>query len=217
MAVNDVDLAVPRRSDRRAGRPQRGGEEHPLRGAVRAAARPSGDGCILDGEDVTHARPQLRAARGLARTFQHPELFSGLTVREHLVLAHRAKHARSAGLVRPVHHGQPAGRADADEKASVDELIGLLGLGPVADRSPLGLPLGSARLVELGRALAASPTVLLLDEPSSGLDSAETEQFEQSLRRVASEQGHLGAARRARRRPRDAHVQHASTSSTSAS
>jgi ABC-type branched-subunit amino acid transport system ATPase component len=73
------------------------------------------------------------------------------------------------------------------ERESIDELLELLGLTAIASRSAVGLPLGVARLVELGRALAASPTVLLLDEPSSGLDSTETQRFENVLRRVARE------------------------------
>jgi len=182
VAVNDVDLAVPPGAIVGLVGPNGAGKTT-LFGVLSGLLRPARGRVQIDGEDVTHLRPQLRAARGLARTFQHPELFSGLTVRDHLVLAHRAKHAQrrvwsdlfTMGSLRP---------SEADENASVDELIGMLGLGPVARRAALGLPLGVARLLELGRALAASPTVLLLDEPSSGLDSSETEQFEQSLQRV---------------------------------
>jgi ABC-type branched-subunit amino acid transport system ATPase component len=142
----------------------------------------------LDGEDITPTRPQVRAGMGLSRTFQHPELFTGLTVREHLVIAHRVRHAKqriwtdlfTMGSVHP---------ATPEEQADVDGLIELLGLGPVAARPAQGLPLGWARLVELGRALASSPTVLLLDEPSAGLDSSETEQFENTLRNATRARG----------------------------
>ncbi len=148
--------------------------------------RPTSGRVLLDGEDVTDTRPQIRAARGLARTFQHPELFVGMTVRDHLVIAHRAKHSKGRVLSDVFTMGSLR-RAPKEETESVDGLIELLGLTAIADRSAIGLPLGVARLVELGRALAASPRVLLLDEPSSGLDSAETQRFEAVLRRVVAE------------------------------
>ena len=159
-----------------------------LFGVLSGLIRPSNGEVLLDGDDVTHTSPQRRAERGLARTFQHPEIFGGLTVRQHLVLAHRTRTARSRiwsdlftlGSLRPV---------DAEEKAVVDDLIDSLGLGPVANRLAAGQPLGVSRLVELGRALATSPTVLLLDEPSSGLDSTETVEFESTLRRIAGDHG----------------------------
>ena len=184
-AIDDVSLAVPPAEIVGLVGPNGAGKST-LFGVLSGLLRPVRGTVTLDGTDVTHARPQVRAAHGLARTFQHPELFTGLTVREHLVLAYRVKHARrrtwsdlfTLGSLR---------RSDPAERSAVDELIELLGLGPVAMRSALGLPLGSARLLELGRALAVSPTVVLLDEPSSGLDSAETEQFEQSLRLVNRE------------------------------
>jgi ABC-type branched-subunit amino acid transport system ATPase component len=185
--VNDVDLAVPPATIIGLVGPNGAGKST-LFGVLSGLIRSSSGKVFLDGEDITGTRPQLRAARGLARTFQHPELFAGLTVRDHLVLAYRAKHAKrriwsdlfTMGSLRP---------ADESERAHVGELVKILGLESVADGPVLGLPLGVARLVEVGRALAGSPTVLLLDEPSSGLDSAESEQLERTLRRVVAERG----------------------------
>jgi branched-chain amino acid transport system ATP-binding protein len=148
--------------------------------------RPRAGTVSIDGEEVTHGSPQMRADRGLARTFQHPEIFGGLTVRDHLVLAYRTRTAKgriwsdlfTLGSLHPV---------APDERSTVDGLIESLGLQPVAHSLALGLPLGMTRLVELGRALATSPRVLLLDEPSSGLDSAESAEFEHTLRAVATD------------------------------
>jgi ABC-type branched-subunit amino acid transport system ATPase component len=187
VAVHDVDLEVPPGAIVGLVGPNGAGKST-LFGVLSGLIRPWHGKVLLDGEDVTRTSPQVRAARGLARTFQHPELFTGLSVRDHLVLARRAKRSKSRiwadlftmGSLRP---------ADTMERADVDELIELLGLGSVAEGPVLGLPLGLARLVELGRALATSPTVLLLDEPSSGLDSSETEQFATTLRNISRDRG----------------------------
>jgi len=186
-ALADVDLTVPAGAVVGLVGPNGAGKST-LFGVVSGLIRPTRGRVVLAGEDVTDSRPQRRADLGLARTFQHPELFIGLTVRDHLVLAHRAKHARdrvwsdlfTVGSLRP---------ADAAEKGAVDELLELLGLAGHASRQAAGLPLGLARLLELGRALASSPTLLLLDEPSSGLDAADTARFEEILTRVARERG----------------------------
>ncbi|MDA8046906.1 MAG: ATP-binding cassette domain-containing protein [Actinomycetota bacterium] len=187
VAVRDVDLAVP--PGRIVGLVgPNGAGKSTLFGVLSGLLTPTTGKVYMHGQEVTDARPQVRATLGLARTFQHPELFSGLTVRQHLSLAYRVRNAKRrvwsdlftlGSLKRPAE----------DEKSRVDELIDVLAMGSLADRSALGLPLGSARLVELGRALASAPSVLLLDEPSSGLDSTESEQFERTLTRVADEWG----------------------------
>jgi branched-chain amino acid transport system ATP-binding protein len=187
LAVDNVSVTVPPRDVVGLVGPNGAGKST-LFGVLSGLIRPSRGQVFLDGDEVTHSSPQLRAERGLARTFQHPEIFGGLTVRQHLVLAHRARVAKrriwsdlfTLGSLR---------RVDAEERALVDDLIDSLGLGPVAHRFAVGLPLGVSRLLELGRALATSPSVLLLDEPSSGLDSTETGEFESTLRRIATDHG----------------------------
>ena len=187
VAVNDADLTVPPATIVGLVGPNGAGKST-LFGVLSGLIKPTQGTVLLDGKDVTHARPQVRAAGGLARTFQHPELFTGLTVREHLVLAYRAKHTKGRVLSDLFTLGALR-RASRAENSTVDELLEFVGLGGSADRSAMGLPLGMARLVELGRALAASPTVLLLDEPSSGLDTAETDAFEAVLQRIAQDRG----------------------------
>jgi branched-chain amino acid transport system ATP-binding protein len=121
----------------------------------------------LDGDDVTGLAPYRRARRGLARTFQRLELFGLLTVRENVELAASVR-------------GRRPGR-------SADEALALVGLTAMGEVRADELPTGKARLVELARALATGPRVLLLDEPASGQDDAETEAFRDVLLTVAAE------------------------------
>ncbi|MBN2623394.1 MAG: ATP-binding cassette domain-containing protein, partial [Acidimicrobiales bacterium] len=103
----------------------------------------------LGGDDVTRLAPYRRARRGLARTFQRLELFGLLTVRENVELAASVRGRRRPG-------------------PSADEALELVGLADLAEVRADELPTGKARLVELARALATGPRVLLLDEPASG-------------------------------------------------
>ncbi|UIX29264.1 ABC transporter ATP-binding protein [Streptomyces sp. GQFP] len=143
---------------------------------------------VLGGHDVTSATPQARARLGLARTFQQPELFLGLSVREHLVLAYRARHAR-ARLWTDAFTGGALRRPDPKEQQRVDSLLETLMLVDVAHHPVGSLPLGTSRLVEVGRALATSPTALLLDEPLAGLDTYEVARLAQALQRAVAEEG----------------------------
>jgi branched-chain amino acid transport system ATP-binding protein len=122
----------------------------------------------IDGHDVTKLAPFKRARRGLARTFQRLEPFGLLTVRENVRLAADA-----------------GGRHHPD--AVADELLERLGIVELGPQRPDRLPTGQARIVELARALATEPKVLLLDEPASGQDEQETAAFSNVVREVAAD------------------------------
>jgi branched-chain amino acid transport system ATP-binding protein len=138
------------------------GLQRPTRGRVR-----------FDGRSVAHTPVHRRSKRGMGRTFQRLEAFGSLTVRENVRVAHDI-HAGLLGLVRPA-------------KADVDGLLERVGITAYAAERADSVPTGVARLLELARCLAADPTMLLLDEPSSGQDESETDVFGELLRELADE------------------------------
>jgi ABC-type branched-subunit amino acid transport system ATPase component len=147
--------------------------------------RPTSGQVAFDGQDVTTASPSVRARYGLGRTFQRMQLFDSLTVAQNVAIG------REAGLAgaNPVRlllsaPGDAGQVSDAAEAA-----IELCGLGRIAGRRAGSLSTGERRLVELARVLAGRFTLLLLDEPSSGLDRVETARFGDILTRTVSERG----------------------------
>jgi branched-chain amino acid transport system ATP-binding protein len=130
--------------------------------------------------------PSHRRARlGIARTFQRIEVFSEMTVREHMLVAERARRGDGALWKDILNMGRPS----AAEMSKCNEILTLVGLDDVADVPVAALSLGLCRLVELGRALTLEPQLLLADEPSSGLDTRETAEVAVLLRRIQSERG----------------------------
>lgn len=184
VALDAVSLSVPPSSIVGLVGPNGAGKTT-MFGVLSGLVRPQAGRVVLDDTDVTTSSPQRRAHLGLSRTFQRLELFQELSVREHLVVAHRVHRRRDRAFLRDLIGlgGRPSDGEDADVEAVLD----LLGLGEVADRSVTTLPLGTGRLVEVGRALAGSPRVVLLDEPTSGLGSHETERLSDVLTQVRRE------------------------------
>ncbi len=140
---------------------------------------------LLEGRDVGGLPVHARALLGIGRTFQRIELFAESTVREHLLIAERTR--RGDGRLWKDLLGR--GRPRPDEIARCDEVLELLGLGDMADEPIERLSLGKGRLVEVGRALMTDPKLLLLDEPSSGLDRNETADLAHTLQDVQAAHG----------------------------
>ena len=137
----------------------------------------------LDGTDLSHLSPAGRARNGLGRTFQRMKLFDDLTVAENVALG------REAGLAGRSIVGQLMARAGqrSEVREAAASAIERCGLTDLTQREAGTLSTGQRRLVELARALAGRFTLLLLDEPSSGLDRAETEVFGEILTGVLAE------------------------------
>ena len=153
--------------------------------ACSGMVKPAEGRVMLFGEDVTSQSPQARGQRGLGRTFQRMELFDSLSVSENIGLGAEGRMAGS----RPWRHLRSGRAAAADVRKRTKLAMQRCGLESLADVTAADLSTGQGRLVELARVIAGGYQMLMLDEPSSGLDRKETARFGAILRELVDELG----------------------------
>ncbi|APE34162.1 high-affinity branched-chain amino acid ABC transporter ATP-binding protein LivG [Nocardia mangyaensis] len=135
--------------------------------------------------DLATVRPDALAALGIARTFQNLGLFPRMSVRDNVLVG--AHHRARAGFVAAGLRLPKVRREEQSLRAEADELLARLDLTAVADHPAAGLPFGTLKRIELARALAVRPRLLLLDEPVNGLSHGEVDEFAQRLRALQAE------------------------------
>jgi branched-chain amino acid transport system ATP-binding protein len=128
---------------------------------------------VFCGEDITEVPPHQIAKRGIARTFQNIELFEQATVLQNLLIGRHAH--RSSLLWEEMLFLPKVRRLELEHREKVEEVIDFLDLQPYRDSRIVNLPYGVRKVVEIARALCSEPKLILLDEPSSGLNVEETE------------------------------------------
>jgi len=142
---------------------------------------------LLDGKKINGLPPHRIASLGVSRTFQNLLLWRHMTVIEHVKLARYSKIRHGlfgAFFGTPGHHRE---EAEIEEKAG--RLLDMMGIRHLADQVVLNLPYGAQRRVEMARALATEPRILLLDEPTAGMNPEELAQIMEIIRRVHGELG----------------------------
>ena len=185
-AVQDVSLDVPTGSILSIIGPNGAGKTS-LLNMISGFYKPDSGRILLEGRDITQRKPSDIAALGIARTFQNIALFSGLTVLDNLMLG---RHVRmKAGVLASVVYWGMAQKEDIAHRAAVEEIIEFLKLQDLRKLPTAALAYGLRKRVELGRALAVEPKVLLLDEPMGGMNQDEKEDMARYILDVNQERG----------------------------
>ena len=185
-AVQDVSLEVPRGGIVSIIGPNGAGKTS-LLNMISGFYKPDTGRVVLEGQDITQKKPSDIAALGIARTFQNIALFSGLTVLDNLMLG---RHVRmKAGVLSSVIYWGMAQKEDIAHREAIEEIIEFLKLQDLRKQPTAALAYGLRKRVELGRALALDPKVLLLDEPMGGMNQDEKEDMARYILDVNQERG----------------------------
>jgi branched-chain amino acid transport system ATP-binding protein len=185
-AVNKYDLQIELGAVRGLIGPNGAGKTT-IFDLVTGIYRPTEGDIILDGEKIVGLQPHQIASMGLSRTFQNLRLWRHMTVLEHVKMARYSK--ISYGLIGAFFGTPKRHREEVEIEEKAYGLLELVGIGQLADQVVINLPYGAQRRVELARALATEPKILLLDEPTAGMNPEELTQMMEIIRRIHDEFG----------------------------
>jgi branched-chain amino acid transport system ATP-binding protein len=186
VAVDNVSLDIPQGRILSIIGPNGAGKTS-LLNMISGFYRPDSGRIVLEGRDITGSRPSAIAALGVARTFQNIALFGGLTVLDNILLGRHV--LMRSGVLRSVLYWGLAQREEIRHRAACEEIIEFLKLQDLRKQPTSALPYGLRKRVELGRALALEPKVLLLDEPMGGMNQDEKEDMARYVLDVNQERG----------------------------
>lgn len=182
-AVNDVSFGVKPGEIVSVIGPNGAGKTT-LFNMISGVYQPGSGKVMLNGEDVTAMSPHLLARRGMCRTFQNLQVFQSMTVLENTIAGY---HLQESGSVLADLLNLPSSRRRAKEaEAGARDLLKRVGLERAAEREAGSLSYGSLKRLEIARAMALKPKVLLLDEPAAGCNAVETEEIDHLIAEIAA-------------------------------
>jgi branched-chain amino acid transport system ATP-binding protein len=158
-----------------------------LLNCISGVYRPYGGTIAFEGADITRLAPGARTRLGIARTFQNIALFRGMTVLDNLLIGRHFR--QKTGLLTGGFYFGPAEREEIEERKIVEDIIDFLEIEHVRKKVVHTLPYGLQKRVELARALALEPKLLLLDEPMAGMNNEEKEDMARFILDVNEERG----------------------------
>jgi branched-chain amino acid transport system ATP-binding protein len=184
-AVNDVDFVIPRESIVSLIGPNGAGKTT-FFNMLTGIYKPTAGSVVLDGEDVTGKPPHAITNRGIGRTFQNIRLFKEMTALENVLVGMHG-HLKG-GIVRTIVGTPGLRREEREARDRAKELLRFSGLRGRDDALAISLPYGDQRRLEVARALATNPKLLLLDEPTAGMNPQETADFTAFVSKLRAEQ-----------------------------
>ena len=186
-AVDDVNFVIPERSIVSIIGPNGAGKTT-FFNMLTGLYRPTAGRIYFDDRDITYVRPDRILARGMARTFQNIRLFATMSALENVLVG---QHARlKAGLFRSILRTPAVRREEREGREKAREILEYVGLRPdVIGQMAINLSYGDQRRVEIARALASDPSLLLLDEPTAGMNPEESGRLTQFMQKLRDDRG----------------------------